>query len=191
MYRLFAEHGEAVYHRPEVALRQEWFHEQPGGERDCAILYDLMPSTATLLDWGCGTAETERRQWIDPGRATILMDLEGPNFDYVRAKYQGMDVQVRALSEGLPARYDALLCLDVLEHIPHPMEAVLALWDRLAPGGYAAFWFEDTYPYPGHLKEAIAERPEYEAWLYAHTTIIRRNWLDIVQKPRRWWQVCC
>lgn len=189
MYRLFAEHGEAVYHLPEIAVRQEWFHERKGGERDCSLMYDLLASGSTLLDWGSGTAESERRQWIDQARPTILMDLEGPNLCYVRAKYARYPVTVRSIAQTLPRQYDALLCLDVLEHIPNPMTALNELWANLKPGGYAAFWFEETYPYPGHLQASIAQRPEYEAWLYSHTTIIRRNWLDIVQKPRRWWQV--
>ena len=78
--------------------------------------------------------------------------------------------------------------LDVLEHVPRPMEVLEMLWDRLKPGGQALFWFDHSYPAAGHLKESIDCISEFDHWFYKATEIHERGMVDWVEKPRRWWQ---
>ena len=190
MLALWEQHGEAIYAMPEYVLRQEWFHGLgPTISRAYPSFFDALSPSARLLDFGCGTAEVTRRPWTDAGREAILMDVESPNLAYVRAKYPQQNVTVRTVREGLPARYDALVCLDVLEHIPSPMAVLREVWERLRPGGYALLWFDGSFPAGGHLQASIDELPAYDAWLTTETHILHQGWVDWVQKPRRWWQV--
>ena len=178
LMRLWAERGEGLYQEPLYFLRQEWFHANCpllAVQRFCACV----PKNALLLDFGCGTAEALREPWIDQGRRTLLYDLPGPLQGYLQCKYRGYKGagsrlrahRVEYLDPHNPwsgrldwGGVDALMCLDVLEHVPEPLALVQRLWDCLTPGGQALILFDQSYPHPGHLKESIAQYPAYESW---------------------------
>jgi SAM-dependent methyltransferase len=184
--------GAAIYQMPEYALRQEWFHGffLQADNRIPEQFYDAVTVSETILDWGCGTAEAERQDWIDRGRKTILMDLPGPNLEYTREKYRGYPVTTLSIGQDVvPKHCRGLICIDVLEHLERPIEAVKFLWDNLKPGGYAVIWFDPSYPHPGHFKESIAQIPAYDRWLHGAAIIHKRTRFDFVEKPRRWWNV--
>lgn len=187
MLALWEQHGDAFYHLPDFVLRQEWFHSMSYQTRSSPSFFASLPVDGTLLDWGCGTAENSRRGWIDHGGRTILMDVPGPNFDYCKAKYAPFHVEHRPVSEPLPRGYDALVCLDVLEHVTEPIKVLESLWDGLKPGGQALLWFDDSLPAAGHLPDSIALRGDYDRWLLKHATIRWQGGFDWVEKPRRWW----
>jgi SAM-dependent methyltransferase len=182
--------GAAIYQMPEYALRQEWFHGYSGfvHKRIPDEFYDAVTVSETILDWGCGTAEAERQDWIDRGRKTILMDLPGPNLEYVREKYRGYPVTTLSIGQDVvPKHCRGLICIDVLEHLERPIEAVKFLWDNLKPGGFAVFWFDPSYPHPGHLRESTDQINLYDEWLSNVAIIHKRGLFDFVEKPRRWW----
>ena len=186
--RLWREHKEDFYHFPEIVLRQEWFHAVRLN-RGCSDFYEQLEDNL-LLDFGCGTAETERSLWIDKGQKTVLMDIEGPNFEYIKAKYSDLAVDFHTINGALPHSYDGFLCLDVLEHIPQPISCLKALWENLKPGGQALIWFDPSYPYPGHLKESVNQISLYDRWLLKNTTIIKQeDFFDWVEKPKRFWRI--
>jgi SAM-dependent methyltransferase len=58
-------------------------------------------------------------------------------FARYRCERHGVSVRTIDLKRILPARaaYDAVLCFDVLEHIPDPIATVRVLRDALRPGG--------------------------------------------------------
>ena len=181
---------DGFYHRPEHALRQEWFHSSQKRRMPPGHSFYLSAKADSLLfDFGCGTAEPERQDWIDRGRHTILMDLEGPNFKYLRTKYAKQNVTFWASNGRFPRGYNRLQCFDVLEHIEHPMECLEAMWDGLKPGGQAVIWFDSSYPSAGHLKESIEQIPAYHRWLKQHTKVFWAGIFDWIEKPRRWWQI--
>lgn len=176
--------GTALYHDPRYAVRQEIFQTMTP-LRSCPLFFQSLPSHATVLDVGAGTAELERRQWIDRGGRTILMDLPGPNQRYTAAKYQDCAV---TLTDRIPqSRVEGLICVDVLEHLVDPMAFLEASWACLKPGGRALLWFDGSLPHPGHLPEAVAQRPLYDKWLLTHTNVIWQGVVDFVEKPKRWW----
>ena len=191
MLALWEREGEGMYARPDYVLRQEWFHGACDTvvSRACPAFFDALSPSATLVDFGCGTAESYRRHWLDRGGRAILMDVETPNLDYVRAKYPQDTVAIRPVSQGLPTKIDALLCLDVLEHLRDPMPVLRELWEHLRPGGQALLWFDGTLPAAGHYPEAIAQLPAYDWWVQQQTIPHYRGMVDWLEKPRRWWQV--
>jgi len=98
---------------------------------------------ARMLDVGCG---------VQP---------YFPLFARVASEYDGTDVEpgprVTYVSsvESLPipdARYDVVLCTQVLEHVRHPQQALLEMTRVLAPDGHLFLTTHGVYPfhpYPG------------------------------------------
>lgn len=190
MNRLWREDPDHFYHKPEQVMRQEW--SQGCSRKRIAPghpFYRSASDRAVLLDFGCGTAEVARNDWIDLYRPTLLQDLEGPNLRYLRHKYKGYPVWVHNEEWPIVDRYDRLQCLDVLEHVAYPMALWEHLWDRLKPGGQAAVWFDNGYPHAGHLRESIAQRPLYFQFIQKHARILSQQSFDWLEKPRRWWSV--
>lgn len=182
--------GPAMYHMPEYVLRQEWFHGiQFHNRRIPQAFFDAI-GDGTLLDYGCGTAEIEREQWIDKGGKTILMDIPGPNLNYTRRKYWHQNSLVLPTISALPRSYDGLICIDVLEHVEKPLELAKHLWENLRPGGFAILWFDPAFPHPGHLVESVRQIPAYDRWLNRVAKIHSRGMFDFVEKPKRWWHLC-
>ena len=180
--------GPAMYHMPEYALRQEWLHGTFSTRRLPSKFYSAI-GDGTILDYGCGTAEIAREDWIDKGGKTILMDLPGPNYDYVLRKYIEYNTRIWRLDNPLPI-YSGLICVDVLEHVEKPLELAQRLWDGLKPGGFACFWFDPSYPHPGHLVESVRQISAYDKWLNKVAKIHSRGGFDFVEKPKRWWRLC-
>lgn len=188
--------GDQIYHQPEFALRQEWVYDRLTDAKLMAfrkippIFFEQYLTDGVLFDFGCGTAESERKPWIDQGKRTILMDLAGPNFEYTKAKYAGYNVEYRPVGADLPAEYDGLLLLDVLEHVPNPLALWADLWGRLKPGGVAAVWFDQSRA-TGHLEESMVQYPEWHRRTEsACDWLLRRPGCDILHKPTRktWWK---
>ena len=180
---LWVRTGDEMYHSPYFALRQEWFHYANPFRRKPAF-FDRLHCDSIVLDWGCGTAELDRIDWIDRGGKIILADVPGPNFEYTKHKYDGFNVEFRSVYDPIDYNYDALVCMDVLEHIPNPMEVMLKLWDGLNPCGQALLWFESGFPHPGHLFESVKQVSKYDEWLYKNTDVVSRYVCDWVRKPK-------
>lgn len=162
---MWADTGDLMYHSPLYAMRQEWFHEAHHYRRMPGFFMNI-DEDATILDWGCGTGESCRKDWIEKDRRTILADIPGPNFEYTKHKFRNWrNVSFCDASRPIPYDYDAFICVDVLEHIPHPMKTLYRLWDDLRPGGQALTWFDSGFPHPGHLEKSINEVPAYARWL--------------------------
>jgi len=179
----------AFYRHPYQMIRQEWFHSAYPGFRDVDTFLQCVPRDATILDYGCGTAEWLRRRWLDQGRKALLVDMAGPLQPYLSAKYPTRSEAIWTVDEWQQRRpaTTALVCLDVLEHVPEPLSTLTRLWDTLQPGGIAALWFDHSWPHPGHLRASIAQLPQYWDWLYTHGDVVQERPLTIVRKPRRLW----
>jgi SAM-dependent methyltransferase len=84
---------------------------------------------ASVLDAGCGEGEALRRGVFAPGTRVVSLDLRWESLAAARAQpFPGAPVcgSVLALPFG-DGSFDAALCLEVLEHLDHPAEAVREL----------------------------------------------------------------
>jgi SAM-dependent methyltransferase len=81
-----------------------------------------------VLDVGVGTRPYPRQ--LFQGRCHYIATdcFEHPNIDVVSDIHHLTDV-------FQPGSFDFVICTDVLEHIPHPWEAVQELYAVLKPGG--------------------------------------------------------
>lgn len=171
------------YEHPLQILRQEWFHGA-NAEYPCPGFWIALAPTAVVLDYGCGTAEVARLPWICRGGAIDCYETSHLCRGYLHTKYRDYP-QVRILNPQAPldTTYDALICTDVLEHLPDPLDTTKRLWALLKPGGHALLHFEIMFPHPGHLYKSILHYAEWKAWINAEAEIIEQERYLWVRKP--------
>ena len=100
----------------------------------------------TVLDVGCGggiLAESMARRGADvlgidlstkPLRVAELHAMES-GLDQLRYR----EVPVEALAAELPAHFDVVTCMEMLEHVPDPASVVQACAALVKPGGWVFF----------------------------------------------------
>jgi SAM-dependent methyltransferase len=124
---------------------------------------------SSWLDVGCGEGEALRRGVFRAGATRVHLDLLGEPLAHLRGAFPGSNL-VRGSALALPfaaKSFDAVLCLEVLEHLEHPGLALRELarvarrrvilsvpwepWFRagnLVRGRYARGWGN----YPEHVQ---------------------------------------
>ncbi len=100
----------------------------------------------TVLDVGCGggiLAESMARRGADvlgidlsskPLRVAQLHAMES-GIDHLHYR----EVAVETLASELPAHFDAVTCMEMLEHVPDPASVVRACAALVKPGGWVFF----------------------------------------------------
>jgi SAM-dependent methyltransferase len=123
-----------------------------------------------VLDFGGGIGSHALAAAALPAVEQVwCIDLNPHNRAFVswRAEQLGLAHKLsccRDLGEGaLPARFDTIICLDVLEHLPDPASQLLSFANRLQPNGITLLnWyffkgFKGEYPF--HFDDpALVER---------------------------------
>jgi SAM-dependent methyltransferase len=103
-----------------------------------AIALGWLKDGDTVLDVGCNTGYVGRAA---KERLRVVFDgIERDPAAAARARETYREILPVDLASGPPwpdvgGRYDAVLALDVLEHLPEPLPALRALAGLLAPGG--------------------------------------------------------
>ena len=116
-----------------------------------ALLRDVLPAGATVLDAGCGTGDLVAALAED-GHETVGMDVSGSAVE--RASERHPDLRfLRHPVEELPwpldgRSFDAVVSFEVVEHLLRPRRLLEGARAVLRPGGGLAL----TTPYHGRVK---------------------------------------
>ncbi|MFC5499125.1 bifunctional 2-polyprenyl-6-hydroxyphenol methylase/3-demethylubiquinol 3-O-methyltransferase UbiG [Caenimonas terrae] len=99
-----------------------------------------------VLDVGCGggiLADSMARKGADvlgidlAGKALRVAQLHALEAQTPHVKYR--EVSVEALAAEQPASFDAVTCMEMLEHVPDPASVVRACAALVKPGGWVFF----------------------------------------------------
>jgi 2-polyprenyl-3-methyl-5-hydroxy-6-metoxy-1,4-benzoquinol methylase len=107
-----------------------------------------------VLEYGCGSAVlTEYLCERFPKASFTVADIPSRTLEFVRWKkkayqYPYTILEVGCGREGIPLRdsYDLIICTDVLEHTPNPLEIVESFVEHLSPRGVLVVDFLKTNP---------------------------------------------
>jgi SAM-dependent methyltransferase len=164
-----------------AAIRREAFGEDIGqnswltsDEHDLFIAWMSLTKDSRVLDVACGSGHTTLRIASRTGCMVDGLDIHEIAIDEARAAAAKRGLASRAVfglhdaSKPLPfndATFDALICIDAINHLPD-RPAVLGEWARvLKPGGVLVF--TDPIVVSGPLTaEEIATRSSIGLFLY-------------------------
>jgi SAM-dependent methyltransferase len=120
------------------------------------VLAARLPSGARVLCFGDGMG-FDSAALAERGFAVTCYDVSGPGLEFARRifDWNRLDVEIVTSEPNLPAEsFDAIVCLDVLEHVPDPPAVVRRFSAWLREGGllavHAPFFHVDATR-PTHL----------------------------------------
>jgi methionine biosynthesis protein MetW len=107
----------------------------------------------TVLDVGCGDGARYGARLHDSGVTVHGVDIS--SVAVAEARKRGIDARVSCLDSGLPypdASFDAVICLEVLEHLVNPETVAREIRRVLKPGGRALISVPNTGFYTTRLE---------------------------------------
>lgn len=121
-----------IYRNMAQMEQSHWWYK---GRREIIgkLLTPFMHRPLEILDAGCGSGGT--MEYMETYGSTLGVDVSEDMLEHCRKK--GLQVQ-RASITQLPFedhRFDVVLCLDVLEHLPEDRQAIEELKRVVKPGG--------------------------------------------------------
>jgi SAM-dependent methyltransferase len=137
-----------------------------GASGCCAVEAEEAPTPAdtrpTVLDLGCGTGVVLRElgEWASP----VGVDMSPVALDFCRRR--GLRHLVAAKGERLPiaeGEIDAVVALDIVEHIPDDEEAFREVFRALRPGGVLVVSVPAFITLWGPHDEALMHKRRYRA----------------------------
>jgi 2-polyprenyl-3-methyl-5-hydroxy-6-metoxy-1,4-benzoquinol methylase len=150
-----------------------------GGWRWFAHLVKHIKSPS-ILEYGAGSAIlTEYLLEKFPNYTYTIADIPSATLDFVKWKknefnYSYEILTIGAGKEGIPLsdKYDLIICKNVLEHTPNPLEIVHAFIEHLSDGGVFAV---DFFNGAGgeNLKEASVQRDDVKKTLKENLITIK------------------
>jgi 2-polyprenyl-6-hydroxyphenyl methylase/3-demethylubiquinone-9 3-methyltransferase len=109
------------------------------------IMDNIKTPNPRILDVGCGGGILSEAL-AQAGAQVTGIDLSLPSLEAARqhAQADGLDIDYRAvtaeeLAEEQPESFDAVTCMEMLEHVPEPGKVIAACARAVKPGGRVFF----------------------------------------------------
>jgi 2-polyprenyl-3-methyl-5-hydroxy-6-metoxy-1,4-benzoquinol methylase len=171
-------------------LATTWSKDHYGPQGDMAertarfagALEVLVPTGASILDYGCGTGDIAAAL-AERGYRVEARDKSAGMITQARALHAGSTACFFEAGSAVPGRFDAVICSSVLEYVYSVSESLRELAGALKPGG----WLLATVPdvqHPLCRREALRRAVMSHALLRSLIRIIPRtkiyelNWLS-------------
>lgn len=118
-----------------------------------------------VLDFGCGIGE-DSITLLDSGIKTSLCDIEGKTFDFAMWRMKKRGYSPKSIKIGISSQGDvlnhtnfgAIMCFEVLMHVPEPLETLDMLYSHLDQGGYLFL----THRFKGNYSLALEKNKDFE-----------------------------
>jgi len=142
-----------------------------------------------ILEYGCGSAVlTEYLLSKFPECKYTVADIPSVTLDFVKwkkkkFKYPYKILEIGIGKEGIPLEglYDLIICTNVLEHTPNPLQIVISFVMHLSPSGVLVIDFVND-PGGENLWEAYYQREKVKSFL-------KRNLISLkaIDEPKEVW----
>jgi 2-polyprenyl-3-methyl-5-hydroxy-6-metoxy-1,4-benzoquinol methylase len=155
-----------------------------------ALVRDFPPAGhRRVLEFGAGIG-TDGLFLATQGYTVTLVDVDGPAFRFARHRFErrGLSarfVESRSMLPKPDAEYDVVVCFDVFEHLPDPLEAARRLVSALRPGGVLLETgsFVDEGLHPCHIHDGIRRFGEGRWEIYLAGVGLRGGGMGLFIKP--------
>lgn len=123
---------------------------------------------ARVLEIGAGIGNIT--SWLLPRDFYLASDINPHYLDYLRNLALGkpylevdrIDLQDTECFEPWVGRFDTVVCLNVLEHVPDPLLALRNMRDALQPGGRLVLYVPQGQKLYSSLDEVLGHRVRYD-----------------------------
>ncbi len=109
------------------------------------FIMEQLPPNPKILDVGCGGGILSEAL-AKAGAQVTGLDLSEASIEAAKRHAQGLGLQidyryenVQDVAEKEAGTYDAIACMEMLEHVPEPGKVIAACAKALKPGGHAFY----------------------------------------------------
>lgn len=103
-------------------------------EQAMSLLQSSVPIGARVLDLGCGAGAFSQRL-ADQGYSVVALDVDREKWIPKDIPFFQLDVDL-GISGSVPDKYDAVCCLEVIEHVENPWNLLREVHKVVRPGGH-------------------------------------------------------
>lgn len=161
----------SFYQEVNIYPFRQPYNKRFGGYRYYLMLVEHI-KRPSILEYGCGSAVmTEYFMQHFPDYNYTVADIPSVTLEFVKWKKDTYNYNLDILTigkgkEGIPLinNYDLIICQDVLEHTPNPLEIVQSFALHLNPGGVLILDFLNA-PGGENLELAVSQREEVKTFL--------------------------
>jgi 2-polyprenyl-3-methyl-5-hydroxy-6-metoxy-1,4-benzoquinol methylase len=89
-----------------------------------------------ILELGAGSGALTCRL-TDEGYTVVPVDLDGKGWSYEKISPRLMDLNSQNWDEQISGEYDAVIAVEIIEHLENPRQFIEKLYSRIRPGGKA------------------------------------------------------
>jgi 2-polyprenyl-3-methyl-5-hydroxy-6-metoxy-1,4-benzoquinol methylase len=92
----------------------------------------LLPAHARILDLGAGTLSL---RLSEAGFDVVALDVDEAKWKLAEVPFRVLDIN-KGLRESVDGEFDAVVCVEVIEHIENPWNLLRECRELVRPGGY-------------------------------------------------------